>query len=482
MKKTKKIISMLLAAITLFTVSGCGGDKEKQQTDDVVTLKWFVPGDAQPDHKQVLEEVNKLIEPKIGARLDLQFIDLGSFSERMKMNMASQTEFDIMWVGYANDYINVVENGGVLDITEMLEKTPALKETVPDYFWDAAKYDGKIYAVPNIQIASMSYGYNIKKDLVDKYDIDVASVKKPGDIEKVLEVIKANEPDIYPIQPKFGPILWAQDKYQQLATSYLAVAKDDPECKVVNLLDTPEFQEGIKTLRRWYEKGYIRADVASASDANVDINQGKYGVLLNVLKPGLEASFKQTRGYDIVTAEVVAPFYDGSGALTTLNAISATSKHPEKALELLELINTDKEIYNLICFGFEGTHYTKDEEGKVVYTQNSGWAPKADWKFGNQFNAMLVSGQEDDIWEQTKKMNEEAVKSNLLGFTFIKDSVLRELSNVTSVEEEFGNAMLCGYVAPEEYMDEFLEKLELAGIDKIQEELQKQINEFLAAK
>ena len=480
MKKTKKIICLLLVATTLLGAAGCG--KKEQADGDTVTLKWFVPGDAQPDHKQVLEEVNKLIEPKIGAKLDLQFIDIGSFAERMKMNMASQTEFDIMWTGYANDYVNVVENGGVMDITEMLDSTPALKEAIPEYYWEAVKYDGKIYAVPNVQIASMTYAYNIKKELVDKYNIDISQIKKPGDIESVLETIKANEPDIYPLQPKFGPILWAYDKYQLLSSSFLAVAKDDPECKVVNLLDTPEFQEGIATLREWFEKGYIRPDIASVTDDNLDLNQGRYGVMLNVSKPGSAATFKNARGYEIEVADVTTPFYDGSGALTTLNSISATSKNPEKALQLLELINTDKEIYNLLCFGFEGTHYTKDEEGKIVYAENAGWAPKADWKFGNQFNAMLISGQEDDVWEQTEKMNNEAVKSKLLGFTFITEDVLREISNVSSVVDEYGKAMQMGYTDPSEYLDEYKEKLKTAGIETIQAELQKQIDEFLASK
>lgn len=480
MKNLKKIFSIILAVTLTLLVVGCGGGKEKNE-GDTITLKWFVPGDAQPDHALVMEEVNKLIEPKIGCKLDLQFIDLGSFAERMKMNMASQTEFDLMWVGYANDYKNVVENGGIIDISELLEKTPDLKGAIPEYFWDAAKYNGKIYAVPNVQIAAMSYGYNIKKDLVDKYGMDVSKIKEPGDIESVLETIKANEPDLYPLQPKFGPMLWAYDKYQLLACNFLAVQKDDPECKVVNLLDTPEFKEGINTIRDWFIKGYIRPDIASVTDDNLDLNQGKYGVMLNVLKPGLESSFYQSRGYEIEVAQVATPFYDGSGALTTMNAVSSTSKHPEEALKLLELINTDKEIYNLLCFGFEGEHYTKDEEGKATYVENSGWMPKADWKFGNQLNAMLLKGQDDDVWEQTAKMNNEAVKSALLGFTFVTEDVIREISNITSVIDEYNKAMEMGYDAPENYLDEYRQKLETAGIAKVQEELQSQIDEFLAA-
>lgn len=480
MSKKKRLICSLLAAAMLLPAAGCGQKQKTETQEDDVTLTWFVPGDKQPDHDIVMEEVNKLIEPKIGAKLDINFIDMGSFGERMRMNMAAQSEFDLMFVGYLNKYDDVVNNGGCLDITEMLDDVPALKASIPDYVWDAAKSNGKIYAVPNVQIMTASFGYNIKKDIVDKYNIDVSAIKNPSDIESVLSTIKENEPNMYPIQPKFGPMLWAYTDYQLLSSIFLAVRKDDPECKVVNLLDTPEYQEGITKLREWFLKGYIRPDIASVTDDNIDLNQGKYGVLLNGLKPGLEESFYQSRGYEVVTAQVTDTFYDGTGALSTMIGVSSTSKHPDKALKLIELMNTDKEIYNMICFGIEGKHYLKNDDGKVTYVENSGWAPKADWKFGNQFNAMLLEGQSDDVWEQTEKVNSEAAKSRLIGFEFVDDNVVNEISQIASINDEFYKRMSTGYDDPDTYLDQYKEKLKLAGIDKVQEELQKQVDEFLA--
>ncbi len=477
MKNLKKGICLLLALIMVFAMVSCGSDKNGG--DEVVTLKWYVPGDAQSDHAAVMAEVNKIIEPKIGARLDLQFIDLGSFSERMKMNMASQTEFDIMWVGYANSYEGAVENGGIIGLGELLESTPELKKSIPDYFWDATRYSGDIYAVPCVQIAAQSYVFCIKKDLIEKYNIDTSAIKTADDIEPVLQIIKENEPNLYPLQPKYGPELWTFEDYQVLDEAFHAVRKDDPKCKVVNLFDTKEFQKGIKKIRDWYEKGYIRSDIASVSDDSLELKQGKYGVSIQIKKPGSEAAFKTINGYEVVTVEFTTPFFDGSGALKTMNAISATSKHPEKALKFLELVNTDKELHNLLSFGIKDKHYTINEDGKAKYIEDSGWMPQADWKFGNQFNSMLLEGQEDDVWQKTIEMNEKAVKSDILGFKFITEDVTRELSNVVSVIDEYNMGMKKGYNDPEKYLDEYKKKLDAAGIDKIEAEVQKQINEFL---
>jgi len=482
MKGFNKIICLCLALIMVFAMVGCNGDK-KDEGDGVVTLKWFVPGDAQTDHASVIAEVNKIVEPAIGAKLDLQFIDLGAFSERMKMNMASQTEFDIMWVGYANSYESAVENGGIIGLEEMLKNTtPELKESIPDYFWEAARYGDDIYAVPCVQIAATSYAFCIKKDLVEKYNIDTAAIKSVDDIEPVLELIKKNEPSLYPLQPKYGPELWTFEDYQVVDDYFHAVRKDDPEAKVVNYFDTKEFQKGIKKMREWYEKGYIRADVASATDDGLDLNQGKYAVHIQVMKPGLEATFKNTKGYEIVACEFTTPFFDGSGALNTMNAISATSKHPEKALQLLELVNTNKDIHNLLSFGIKDKHYKINDNGKVKYIENSGWQPKADWKFGNQFNSLILEGQDDDVWEQTEDINDNAVKSDILGFKFITENVARELSNVASVIEEYNKGMIQGYSDPKNYLNEYKAKLNAAGMDKIKEEAQRQVDEFLKNK
>lgn len=479
MKGFKKIICLCLALIMVFAMVGCNGDK-KEEGDGVVTLKWFVPGGAQTDHASVLEEVNKIVEPAIGAKLDLQFIDLGAFGERMKMNMASQTEFDIMWVGYANSYEGAVENGGIIGLEKMLnDVTPDLKESVPDYFWEAARYGDDIYAVPCVQIAAQNYAFCIKKDLVEKYNIDTAAIKTVDDIEPILELIKKNEPDMFPFQPKYGPKLWTFEDYQNLDDTFLAVRKDDPKGKVINLMETKEFQKGIKKMREWYEKGYIRADVASATDDGLDLKQGKYGVHIQVMKPGLEATFKNTNGYDIVTAPFTTPFFDGQGALQTMNAISSTSKHPEKALQLLELVNTNKELHNLLSFGIKDKHYIINENGKAEYIEDSGWQPKADWKFGNQFNSIILEGQDDDVWEQTIEMNESAVKSKLLGFTFLTTNITRELSNVTSVVSEYNTGMQKGYNDPKNYLSEYKSKLKTAGLDKMIEEAQRQVDEFL---
>lgn len=56
-----------------------------------------------------------------------------------------------------------------------------------------------------------------------------------------------------------------------------------------------------------------------------------------------------------------------------------------------------------------------------------------------------------------------------------------EVTNVSKVVKEY-ESLVGGELPVEETNAEFLEKLNVAGIDKVMAEMQKQIDEFLASK
>jgi putative aldouronate transport system substrate-binding protein len=172
--------------------------------------------------------------------------------------------------------------------------------------------------------------------------------------------------------------------------------------------------------------------------------------------------------------------YDSPMATTI--AVSRTSKHPAEAVKFINLINTDKELYNLICFGVEGTHYTI-ENNRLKPIENSGYAPNSDWKFGNQFNALLKEGQQDDDWEKTREINDMSVKAPFLGLILEKDEVLTELAQIAKALQEYVDALVnTGVEAPDVYWDKYIGAMKQAGIEKVASYYQKQIDAFIAEK
>ena len=148
------------------------------------------------------------------------------------------------------------------------------------------------------------------------------------------------------------------------------------------------------------------------------------------------------------TAYVKIPFenkhYIPYAASASNTAISINSKHPERAMQLIGLMNTEKgkDLYNLLVFGIEGEHYTKvnDKEIQPIgYTsQPTSESPYGQYRFamGNTFNGYEIYMQDKSpIYDNDfiKSVNDKAEDSKLRGFTLDTDPIKMELAQVTAV-------------------------------------------------
>ena len=474
----KRIFAVILALIMCVAATALTGCDSKKASGDIPTLVWYVPGDKQPDMDAVMAKVNEIVETKIGAKLELQFIDTGSFNERMNMTMASGDDFDLCFTGFVNPYAKAVQNEGLLDITDLItEQAPELYDALPEYAWEFARTDDRIYAVPNLQIFALPVGFTVQKQYADKYEFDFSTVKKAKDIEPFLKMVKEGEgSSVIPFRNNWGIGLFYEGIYE-LISSNVAIKCDGSSSEVFFIYDTPEWKEGVLTFKDWLQKGYIREDIVGLGDDSMDYNMGKYAVACEGYKPGVLAEVKNTINRDVEYISWNTPYMFKDGGARTMIAVGRNSKNPEKAVKLISLLNTDKELYNLICFGIEGKHYEINDNNKVELIPNSGYSPNASWKFGNQFNALVMEGQEDDVWEQTEKQNDEARLSPLIGFTLDTTPIKNEISAVSAVSSGY---VLYNYT--EESWEKHRKKLVEAGSEIIKEEIQRQVDEFFKNK
>lgn len=477
----KKFMVLCLAASLAVTgLAGCG-DAKKGGGGKNPTLTWFVPIQEQEDSKIVLEEANKIVEKEIGAKLDMKFIDTGAYSERMKMNMASGNDYDLCFTSHwLNVFVTAVDNGSLYDITDLV--SDKLKDTMPEYAWNAAKMGGRLYAVPNQQVMTNPLCVQAQKSLLEKYNFDWSSVKKIEDIEPFLKLIKENEPSYIPYRTRWGVEPWMCPKYATtggVGSINVVISKDGDGKKFILKTETEEYKNGIKTLRDWYKKGYIRSDVASVGDDTAEYNAGKYAVGISSWAPGQEAN-DAAKGLEWEYARLHEPFMQMSGPRAAMTAVGANSKNPELAVKFIELVNTNKELYNMLCYGIEGTHYTLNDDGKFKDVEGSKYQPKTDWALGNQFNALIREGMPDTVWEDTKRMNDEAIVSPIFGFEENVENYKSEISQIQSVGSEYNEGInyQMSDAEFEKFYDEYLEKLNVAGQQKVLKELQSQLDEF----
>jgi len=475
----KRIFAFFVAtAVTVSVMSGCGKKETKTEESDVPVISWYVPSDDQPDKQSVFAEANKIIEEKIGAKLDLKFIDYGAFNTRMQMLMAGGADFDLCFTGFLNGYQDAATKGGLMDITELIDKeAPKLRELIPDWFLKSSEINGRIFAIPNVQAVSLPTAVWVPDHVAER-----TSFKFPEphakvsitDFEPYLEEVKALDEEIYNF---FDLSAFTSDKYEVIVSN-VAIRKDGSSMEAFLIYETPEWIEGVEKIHEWYKKGYIRPDIATADTGN-DQRLGKVGLNVSSWKPGDEINMENAYGHSTNAYFLSDPYVPIGNVTQTMIGIGRGSKNAEKAIKIIELMNEDKELYNLICFGIEGKHYNITEDGKCKLIEDSGYYPNHQWKYGNNFNAMVLEGMDIDVYEQTEKLNDEATKSPLLGFTIDRSKINDQIAQVSSIGEEY-KAINTGYDAPENYMAEFRRRMDEAGQREILKEVQRQIDEFVS--
>ena len=453
------------------------------------------------------KRINDIIKPKINATVKLKLIDWGSYDQKMNLVISSGEEWDLAFTsGWTNNYFQNVAKGAYAPLDELVDKyAPTLKKDIPSTFFKAATVKGKLYAVPNFQRATPGYGYLIKKDVADTLGIDWKSPKKFSDLAPILEKIKKAKPELitYAYSQQDDVFLKATPMFgmEALGDSVTPgnIYLNDSNLKVVNQYETPEFKEYLTLMRDWYKKGYIRSDAATLKDLGADKKAGKIATTwgqidldaVDFANAGLKDNGRlfsdgnKAGSYDF---RFVNPVLTTDKAAATLTAINANSKHKEKAMEFINLLNTDKELYTAICYGVEGKHYKKVNEGRVETIADGGYQIFSNWEFGNNANQLLnetdpVDGEKDNKFNKMWiDLNTNAPASPALGFTFDFTPVKAEKAQVDAIISQLYFSLASGSVDIDKFYPQFIQSLKAAGADKIIAEKQKQIDEWKASK
>lgn len=477
----KRVLAAGMAALLAFSACACGKnggtDKKKTgSTDDLsehVTLTWVMAAEEPDGYPEVIEEVNKYLNEKINATLEMQFIQPGDYATKMNMMLASQADdWDLCFTSnWQNPYQDNARKGGYYELNELLEtETPELYNFFEQRYWDALTMsDGGIYAIPNYQVMYEQYGLWFKKDLVEKYDLmdKVDSFDSYEDLDEIYSVIAENEPEMVVI-PYFTADLF------DLGGSIVTAGFNIDDGEVTDRLGEDKLEQ-FKMARKWYVDGILPND--PTFNETTYLKTGKVFSRFNRELPGAEAKLGLTYDWQAICRPTSQMLLRREECQSALTAINRMSKHPARALKLMELMTTDQYLFNLMAYGIEGVNYTK-EGNRITPTENSYYM--AEFRIGNQLLAYLMPGYEDGIWEETERMNQEAPVDEAIGFVFDESSVETEIANVNSAGE-YGSILTKGVSDDVEgTFEKHKEKRKIAGAQTIKEEIERQYKEWKA--
>ncbi len=565
----KKLLGITLVMTMLgSTLVGCGKQTEEtsesssqassstqessivaSSTEEVVelepvTLKWYHPEAEKEGTADVIEAFNKKLA-EVLPNTTVEIVSVSDYATNWPVLMAGGETIDIAWVGYNTPYYQDVVDGNIMGISDLIyEYAPNLVKEIETYKndWASCTIDGEIYGVPCVQpTVTGVQGIQYNEKLSPYMDVD-ALLKELDASEKMTEkmldifeaalqgaidagVFKLGDTSwkIGPQFPKFGAMGYQQ--FQEGSLLYIDPQAEDPE--PMYLWEIPEFKMCVERLAEWYEKGWLSETEVLGQIPNNAEQLFWHQFEWKISWAGREENGIKTGGkmgvanvVEIATSTVEDGYKPPSafGSASTYLAIPYTSKNPERAIMLLNILHDEEgtvgnELINMLCYGFEqnseeakeygwfnyalvekdgqpardGTVRGKDENGKTLPSHHD-WT---NWRLGNTYRIMtdgtaLYSKLQKEYCEKFWSELYDGMKETAIsGMRFDFDVVSEEMENMTVVFNEYGQRIYYGCGGTDKVdavIEEALSKLSEAGWDKVKKEMKAQIDAYQSTK
>ena len=500
----KRILAAMLTMSMVVSMTACGnseagGSKDSAKNngngDEPYTVTMVLNGSTQPDEERIEQKINEILEPELNADLDIVVLPWASASQQLQLMLSGDEKIDVFYT-QATNAVQYMNAGQIIDMSELIDKYGTnIKQIYGEDIAKINQIEGFVYGVPNqIERGSIPAVF-MRKDLVEKYNIDTSQIKEPKDLESVFETVKAGEPDmtmLYSINDGDTPVtrLFRGDNLSD--NNYLGVLMDQTNStKLENFFATDWFKDTTTMLHNWYQKGYISQDAGTNTENwRTVCKAGNLFSLFFAYHPGTPVEFESSTGYDF---EIV-PFYNepiinSSSYNGVTFSIAQNSENPEKTMEVLDYIYGSSEIMNLLNWGEQDKDYViEDADNGIINfpegitSDNAGYNLNLGWELPNQFIAYKWTGSDPKLWEKMEEFNSSAKSSKAVGFLFDSSNYSSEIAALSNIVKQYSGALYSGSGDPDELIPELLEALDDAGINEVIQAKQEQLDAFLAAK
>ncbi len=497
MKKTKLVSLFLALALSAGVFSGCAGKTTSSgapsassgeaatassgATGETVNIT-FLADTNQKNADKVLAAMNEYTKDKIGVTLTFDH------SENKQVVLASSSDLDLVWLAPWDGAVDLGRKNAIQDITDLLPNYPGLVNMMPAKFWEASKIDGRNYVVPVYKEAFTGVSLIMPKQLVDRvkdekgFDVTTVKLDTTADwtkLEPYLAAVKEMGVEYVTGFARVSYALQLNPNYEDV-NGYYAV--DTTTNKIIDRRFTPEYKAFLQMMYDWNQKGYIPDEVAVDGMGDINDNalkENNLGLSDWWNTPDNQKNADGRYSNEMVLIPTMKNYTMSDSVNASSYGINARSKKTDACLKFLELLNTDEKLADMYVYGIEGEDYTR-ADNIVTVNANAGWSMPL-WKACSVMAPSLSSADSADKKEQYQADNEAAVSIKSLGFIPSFDAISAEKSAVENAAKE-GALLNTGFENPDEKLDEFLNKLTVAGNDKILAELQKQYDEWLKTK
>ncbi|MEJ3749714.1 DUF3502 domain-containing protein [Actinomycetes bacterium KLBMP 9797] len=495
-----------VAALGLTGLAGCGDDA----TSGGSTVRAIVPGAVPPGWDAVIKKVNEKFQADTGLTLDVQFINWANYQQQALLKFTSGETFDTalqaLWLNMAQ----LQQDGALADLTSELDKYPNLKATLDDRLIAANKWDGKLWGIPQVNSAARCQHFAVRQDLAEKYGF--SEIADFDTLERFFYAVKQKGGGVIPYglnsangylhampmpAGMFNVRSWEDPHTIARAFTgrgmFFVFAKDAAVTKSsqpVPFWEDAGVVDALRRIRKYYQDGIINKDAVNTDTDTIKSQwvAGKYaatwamtdGATSNVM-PAL------TKAVPGAMLAEVLPYRDGLSAkpnqtfqADNLVVVNANGGSVANALKLQDWLST-KANHDLVEYGIEGTDWKPIGDDKFEalsqYTTFPGYA--LSWRASLERKAAYMTESEQKVFAWAQDYDNFTVDPFA---SFVPDTkpVEQQISAITTVITQYANPLYYGVVDVDAQLDKLKKAAENAGVAKLQAEMEKQANAYLA--
>ena len=506
---TRKLVTlMLVLAMVLTMVPAITAGAESAP----VTIDWYFGQGEQTDSEHVNDAVNEYLDEVLpGVHVNMHFWAGQQYWDNMTTMISAGQDVGIIGFGSQTllDYVVQSQRGGYYPLDELLEEYGAgTKALFPDEVWEAMRINGHIYGIPSLKDNGFYISLIYNATMAEELGIDMESwaFNDFRDVEAVAREVKEKRDEAHPEWADM-PVLWDVNLVHPynfavenfLNSSFYAVCNlpdimtiDGYDTETVfNLYATPEYLEFAKQKQSLVEDGIYAYDYTDRSEwqyTGAIFGWSGWGYTYMQDHMYGDAFETKMRLFDNMWTDTNNFFSAGT-------AISANCATPDKAMQFLNLVNTDSKLATMLRFGIEDEHWGYDEDGKMTFVGYENEVPGSRtyymWYAAPLGNLTIVnapetlSGPDSIMLKNMIQYNNDCIKAAHLGFSFDTAPVVNQVAACVNVESQYKNDLVLGRCEADEVeglVEDLVADLEANGVNDIIAEVQAQIDAWKAAK
>ena len=470
-----------------------GGGKDY---DHIIVTYNYIDGCRMDGLDRVTEKINEITREEIGVEIELKRVNSVDAFDDYPLWLSQKETIDLMVLNFQDitAYIDkdmmmpldaLLETDG-RDILSMMAEGQKLSS--------GAVFDGQIYGLANpVEYYGSGGGLWIPKRYLEELSFPYSSshIYSMKELEVLFGKLKERYPDSYPLGQvtsgnTFSTYTYYHGNYLGVgSTSGGGYIADADTHRLADFYESEEYKEFLATMRQWYEAGYIYPDNAFTDAWQLELFRA--GIILSIPLTSSPGMFSESNlGEPVACLKTSRITYGPGASRGVFWTIPTTSSEPAAAMRFLNLMYTDARIVNLFQWGIEGEDYVVVDRKKGIISFPEGETEDTVTYlnmlglYGNQKLAYTLATDASAEEKQEYSDMAEAVGWEYEGFNFDSSSVNVELSRVQEVLNRYLPALESGSVDLDQAYPEFIQELKNAGIDKIIETQQEQLDAWLS--